>query len=110
MVDARLLDIAQTFLSPPREPTPLDRTTEVTSEVASNSHSESQGLSGIPATSGSLSGTGSFQFMQASELKVAEFENTAEWVEKSQIELRQNGVPEHTEPAVSVAEGDVSSK
>jgi hypothetical protein len=49
--------------------------------------------------------------MQASELLEApDFENTAEWVEKSEIELTQNGVPELTEPTPSVAERDVSSK
>ncbi|OJA14501.1 hypothetical protein AZE42_04457 [Rhizopogon vesiculosus] len=105
---ARLLDIVQSFLNPPREPTPLpvepDTTEVASSEHASNSHSESQALAGIPTTSGS--GTGSFHFMQASELEATDFEKTAEWVEKSEIELTQNGIPEHIEPAPSAAEED----
>ncbi|KAG0703238.1 hypothetical protein DFH29DRAFT_829375, partial [Suillus ampliporus] len=105
---ARLLDIVQSFLNPPREPTPLpaepDATTEVSSEPSSPSHTESQPLAGIPPASGSLSGTGSFHFMQASELETADFENTAEWVEKSEIELTQNGVLEHAEPTPSATD------
>jgi hypothetical protein len=46
--------------------------------------------------------------MQASELETTDFENTAEWVEKSEIELTQNGVVEHEEPAPSAVEADVS--
>ncbi|KAG2150828.1 hypothetical protein DEU56DRAFT_778690 [Suillus clintonianus] len=110
---ARLLDIVQSFLNPPREPTPLpaepDAATEVASEPSSDSHTESQPIAGIPPVSGSLSGTGSFHFMQASELETTDFENTAEWVEKSEIELTQNGVLEHEEPIHSAAEGDGTS-
>ncbi|KAG2339768.1 hypothetical protein BDR05DRAFT_991887 [Suillus weaverae] len=106
---ARLLDIVQSFLNPPREPTPLpaepDAATEVASEPSSNSHTESQPIAGIP-TASSLSGTGSFHFMQASELETADFENTAEWVEKSEIELTQNGVLEHEEPTPLSVEAD----
>ncbi|KAG1742917.1 hypothetical protein EDB19DRAFT_1700850 [Suillus lakei] len=105
----RLLDIVQSFLNPPREPTPLpaepDTATEVASEPSSNSRAESQPIAGIP-TASSLSGTGSFHFMQASELETADFENTAEWVEKSEIELTQNGVLEHEEPTPSAVEVD----
>ncbi|OJA16841.1 hypothetical protein AZE42_03623 [Rhizopogon vesiculosus] len=68
---ARLLDIVQSFINPPRELTPLpaepDTTEVASSELASNSHSESKALSGIPTTSGS--GTGSFYFMQTSDFK-----------------------------------------
>ncbi|KAG1864054.1 hypothetical protein C8R48DRAFT_707729 [Suillus tomentosus] len=106
---ARLLDIVQSFLNPPREPTPLpaepDAATEAASEPSSNSHTESQPIAGIPTTS-ILSGTGSFHFMQASELETADFENTAEWVEKSEIELTQNGVLEHEEPTPSSVKDD----
>lgn len=106
---ARLLDIVQSFLNPSREPTPLpaepDAATEVASEPSSNSHTESHPIAGIP-TASSLSGTGSFHFMQASELETADFENTAEWVEKSEIELTQNGVLEHEEPTPSAVEAD----
>lgn len=101
----------QSFLNPPREPTPLpaepDAATEAASEPSSNSHTESQPIAGIPTTS-ILSGTGSFHFMQASELETADFENTAEWVEKSEIELTQNGVLEHEEPTPSSVKDDVS--
>ncbi|KAJ8592716.1 hypothetical protein M405DRAFT_812294 [Rhizopogon salebrosus TDB-379] len=107
---ARLLDIVQSFLNPPREPTPLpvepDTATEVASDLASNSQAESQAIAGIPTTSGSMSGTGSFRFVQASELEPTDFENTAEWVEKSEIELTENGVLEHTESTPSSAEED----
>ncbi|KAG1861611.1 hypothetical protein DFJ58DRAFT_777566 [Suillus subalutaceus] len=107
---ARLLDIVQSFLNPPREPTPLpaepDAVTEVASEPSSNSHTESQPIAGIP-TASSLSGTGSFHFMQASELESAnDLDDTAEWVEKSEVEVTQNGVLEHEEPTPSAAEVD----
>jgi len=78
----------------------------VTEDNSEHSHSESQALAGVPTTSGS--GTGSFHFMQASELETTDFENTAEWVEKSEVELTQNGVPEHTEPTPLAPEEDVS--
>ncbi|KAG1807659.1 uncharacterized protein BJ212DRAFT_1386334 [Suillus subaureus] len=105
---ARLLDIVQSFLNPPREPTPLpvepDAATEVASEHSSNSPTESQPTASFP-TASSLSGTGSFHFMQASELESADdSENTAEWVEKSEVEVTQNGVLEHEESAPSAAE------
>jgi len=109
LTDARLLDIVQSFLNPPREPTPLPVEPDtVTEDNSEHSHSESQALAGVPTTSGS--GTGSFHFMQASELETTDFENTAEWVEKSEVELTQNGVTEHTEPTPLAPEEDVSQK
>jgi hypothetical protein len=47
--------------------------------------------------------------MQASELEPAnDFENAAEWVDKSEVEVTQNGVLEHEEPTPLAAETDVS--
>ncbi|KIK31818.1 hypothetical protein CY34DRAFT_19538 [Suillus luteus UH-Slu-Lm8-n1] len=106
---ARLLNIVQSFLNPPREPTLFpaepDAATEVASGPSSNSHTESQPIAGIP-TASSLSGTGNFHFMQASELETTDFENTAEGVEKSDIELMQNGTVEHEGPTPSAVEAD----
>lgn len=74
----------ESFLNPPREPTPLPTEPEhVESEAAPADEPADEPVSGIP---GSLSVSSSFHFMQASELEAPAFENNAEWVEKSDVE------------------------
>lgn len=92
---ARLLSIVQSFLNPPREPTPLPTEPTEATEPTEPEHVEAEAVpvdepvSGIP---GSLSVPSSFHFMQASELETPAFEDNAERVEKSDIE--PNGASE----------------
>ncbi|KIK90800.1 hypothetical protein PAXRUDRAFT_831373 [Paxillus rubicundulus Ve08.2h10] len=81
----RLLDIVQSFCDPPRDPTPLPIEQAVEAEVVAIDDP----VAGVPET---LSVSGSFHFMQASELETSTFEHTAEWVEKTDAE--PDGVPE----------------
>ncbi|KAF8135572.1 hypothetical protein EV363DRAFT_1159232 [Boletus edulis] len=74
----RLLTIVQSFLNPPREPTPLPAESEPV-EAEGEAEPVDEPVAGIP---GSLSVSSSFHFMQASELETPAFENKAEWVEK----------------------------
>ncbi|KAJ7132785.1 hypothetical protein C8R43DRAFT_648663 [Mycena crocata] len=72
---ARLLEITQLSLNPPRAQTPTQETSpEAVAEVV-QSNVESVQPVGISAS-------GSFDFMQASELETP-FEDNAEWVERS---------------------------
>jgi hypothetical protein len=78
--DARLLEITQISLSPPRAVTPVEENSpEVAAEAAEAEAvvdlSASIQSVGVPASS-------SFDFMQASELETP-FEDSAEWVERS---------------------------
>ncbi|KAF8552515.1 hypothetical protein OG21DRAFT_1477706 [Imleria badia] len=85
----RMLSIVQSFLNPPREPTPLPAEPErepVETEVTP----VDEPVAGIP---GSSNASSSFHFMQASELETPTFENSTEWVEKPEEE-DPNGVPE----------------
>lgn len=85
-LDTRLLSIAQSFLNPPREPTPLPVEPE---PVEAEAAPVEEPVAGIP---GSLNVSSSFHFMQASELEAPTFEDGAEWVEKPDEE--PNGVSE----------------
>lgn len=90
----RLFDIVQSFLNPPREPTPLPTESEqVETEIELEPEAEAapavEPVLGIP---GSLSVSSSFHFMQASELEAAAVDNATEWVEKPDEE--PNGAPE----------------
>lgn len=88
--DTRLLSIVQSFLNPPREPTPLPAEPEpLETEAEAAAEPVDEPVAGVP---GSLNVSSSFLFVQASELETSTFENTAEWVEKSDEEL--NGVTE----------------
>ena len=82
----RLLSIVQSFLNPPREPTPLPTESE---HVETEAAPVDEPVSGIP---GSLNVSSSFHFMQASELETPAFQNNAEWVEKPDAE--PNGASE----------------
>ncbi|KAF9227464.1 hypothetical protein BS17DRAFT_695297 [Gyrodon lividus] len=84
----RLLDIIQSFRNPPRDPTPLP--TEPEPAVEAEIAVVDEPVVGVPGT---LSVSGSFHFMQASELETPTFENTAEWVEKTDAEP-EDDVPE----------------
>ncbi|KAJ6586887.1 hypothetical protein DFH09DRAFT_1141811 [Mycena vulgaris] len=87
---ARLLEITQLSLNPPRAPTPAqENSPEVVTEAIEAS---------IPDMSASnqplgVSASGSFDFMQASELETP-FEDTAEWVERSDAVGHQEEVAE----------------
>lgn len=86
-----MLSIAQSFVNPPRDPTPLpaepeqvETETETETEAEAEPAPVDEPVAGIPD---SLNGaSSSFRFMQASELETASFENSAEWVDKSDAE------------------------
>ncbi|KAH7927507.1 hypothetical protein BV22DRAFT_1031696 [Leucogyrophana mollusca] len=103
---ARLLDVVQAFLNPPRDPTPLPAEPEVVAESEATEETpvqeEDAPVAGIPGT---LSVSSSFHFMQASELETPTFETNAEWVEKVDVEQAPNGLAEHAvEPAAAPTE------
>ncbi|KAH7913449.1 hypothetical protein BJ138DRAFT_1146015 [Hygrophoropsis aurantiaca] len=90
---ARLLDVVQAFLNPPRDPTPLPAEPDVVDEpeiVEDLPTEEETPVAGIPGT---LSVSSSFHFMQASELETP-LETDAEWVERAD-EQSPNGLPDH---------------
>ncbi|KAJ7084352.1 hypothetical protein B0H15DRAFT_939982 [Mycena belliarum] len=77
---ARLLEITQLSLNPPRAPTPAQENAQEEVAVAEEAPSV-EGVSAGQQTIG-VSASGSFDFMQASELETP-FEDNAEWVERS---------------------------
>lgn len=100
----------ESFRDPPRDPTPLPAEPAVEADVVAIDDP----VAGVPET---LSVSGSFHFMQASELETSTFEHTAEWVEKTDAE--PDDVPEEqlngledapAEPAeVSVSRSSLST-
>jgi hypothetical protein len=107
--DTRLLEITHLYLDPPRVPTPVqeeqeDDQTEIPDSMVSTIASEADVTTeGIPTKQS----TGSFHFMQASELE-SSFEETAEWVERPDPVVQE---PEESdrprqEPLDSASDGD----
>lgn len=91
-----MLSFAQSFLNPPREPTPLPTEPEPEPEpVETEAAPVDEPVAGIP---GSLNVSSSFHFMQASELETPAPENNPEWVEKP--EVAPNGASEEQPQAV----------
>lgn len=84
--DARLLEITHLLLNPPRVPTPVheepvEEPKEVSASLDSIVDSESDvAVAGVPEV---IPTSGSFHFMQASELETPSFEDSAEWVERA---------------------------
>jgi hypothetical protein len=103
VTDTRLLEITQLSLNPPRAPTPIqENLPEEVTEVP-----ETPADQGGPDVSASnqpvgVSVSGSFDFMQASELETP-FEDNAEWVERS------DAVGHQEEQAVEAVNGHVSA-
>ena len=102
--DTRLHEITQLYLNPPRIPTPVvEDPVEDPQELEASTITE-------PETAGAgAPGTGSFHFMQESELESGAFEENAEWVERTdavgaedgsaQVEPAANGVAVDEIPA-----------
>lgn len=112
-LDARLLEITQLGLNPIRAPTPTQEHSENSPEVAAEAAEPS--VEDGPEMSASnppvvVSTSGSFDFMQASELEPP-FEENAEWVERSdavghqeeQVAEPVNGHIQSDEPNTTVA-------
>ncbi|KAJ7783094.1 hypothetical protein B0H16DRAFT_1297286 [Mycena metata] len=79
---ARLLEITQLSLNPPRAATPVQETSpEAVAEATEESVEDGPDLS-APNQPVGISASGNFDFMQASELETP-FEDHAEWVERS---------------------------
>lgn len=88
------MEIARTDLNPPRDETPIpDEPTEesIKSDEASGPQSVDNEHDAMTASQASaLATSGSFHFMQASEIETP-FEENAEWVEKTDAEHAVNG-------------------
>ncbi|EGO00239.1 hypothetical protein SERLA73DRAFT_168035 [Serpula lacrymans var. lacrymans S7.3] len=85
---ARLLEIVHSYLNPPREPTPVpeepaEELGEAEATAETPVEAEEVRVAGIP---GALSVSSSFHFMQASELEAPSFEESAEWVERPEVD------------------------
>jgi hypothetical protein len=112
--DARLLEITQLYLTPPREATPLSED-PVEPATKEDDISASQGsivgseAETIPlAASGGLPGSGSFHFMQESEIETP-FEDNVEWVEKTDAEdSSATGIAQS--PTTLVTSGNVANE
>ncbi|KAJ7725858.1 hypothetical protein DFH07DRAFT_249200 [Mycena maculata] len=76
---ARLLEITQLDLNPPRVPTPTEENSPKVATETTEASVEDMSASNQPVV---VSTSGSFDFMQASELEPP-FEESAEWVERS---------------------------
>lgn len=97
--DARLLEITEVSLNPPRVPTPVQEDVpEAVAEAAETGVDVAASTQPV-----GLSSSASFDFMQASELEPS-FEENAEWVERSDAV----GHPE--EQAVEPVNGHVHSE
>ncbi|KAJ3992708.1 hypothetical protein F5050DRAFT_1787057 [Lentinula boryana] len=82
----RLLEICDQAFSPPA-PTPEEPALDVDVEEAtihSTANEDSEPEVAVPAST-SMTTTGSFHFMQASELETPSFEENVEWVERADI-------------------------
>lgn len=83
VLDARLLEITQLSLNPPRAPTPTQESApEVADETVETPIAEGDLDMSASNQPLGVSAAGSFDFMQASELETP-FEDNAEWVERS---------------------------
>ncbi|KAJ7045476.1 hypothetical protein C8F04DRAFT_1064898 [Mycena alexandri] len=104
---ARLLEITQLSLNPPRAATPVQETSpEAVAEATEESVEGGPDLSTSNQPVG-ISASGNFDFMQASELETP-FEDNAEWVERSDAtghqeeQVVENG---HVQPDEPLATG-----
>ncbi|KAF9462273.1 hypothetical protein BDZ94DRAFT_1290334 [Collybia nuda] len=77
---SQLLEVTQLHLNPPRPSTPIEvEEDQVEEQPAAPPAEPDVAVAGIPA----IPTSGSFHFMQASELEAAPFEDGAEWVKHS---------------------------
>lgn len=91
-LDARLHEIIQLYLNPPRLPTPIpEDPIEDPQDLAASTEPES--------VSTAAPGAGSFHFMQESELESGAFEDSAEWVERTDAIGAEDGP--HVEPTLN---------
>ncbi|KAF4567377.1 hypothetical protein EYR40_006376 [Pleurotus pulmonarius] len=95
---SRIQEITRLYLNPPRVPTP-EPVAEVESDAEPSVEAETEeqpdlAVSGVTVTATAISTSGSFHFMQASELEASTFEENAEWVERSDaVEPPQDEAP-----------------
>jgi len=105
IADSRILEITQLAFIPPRAPTPPQQEEEVVEEeqpVLATSVVETEPevpVAGIPASTMSSS----FRFIQDSEIEAPSFEESAEWIERSDAvgheeELAINGLATEAAP------------
>jgi len=82
---SRLLEITHHSLNPPRVPTPIEDEQFEEPQEASVSLStvDTEPEVAVAGVTGAIPASGSFHFMQASELETPSFEDSAEWVERA---------------------------
>lgn len=104
-IDTRLLAITQQALNPPHSPSPIPEESVDEEQPAPPSADEAEEdqppVTGIPNAS---SMTGSFQFIQQSELEAASFEGASEWVDAAAHETEAEGVSVDASPATLVCD------
>ncbi|KAJ8518125.1 hypothetical protein ONZ45_g4737 [Pleurotus djamor] len=99
---SRFSELVQLYTNPPRAPTPepVPSPEAENGDVASEPEvADDLAVSGVTVTVGAISTSGSFHFMQESELEGPTFEETAEWVESSDAVEAPVEVPEQAPPA-----------
>jgi hypothetical protein len=94
------LAITQQALEPPQAPSPVpeesvDEEPQASSSVDEAEEAQQAPVTGIPNASNSM--TGSFQFIQQSELEASTYEGASEWVDAA--EHGAGGVSDDIEPA-----------
>ncbi|KAF8893392.1 hypothetical protein BD779DRAFT_1620446 [Infundibulicybe gibba] len=93
---SRLLEITHHGLNPPRTPTPVPEepeTIEEQQDPPAPSTVESEPDAPVAGVPGAISTSGSFHFMQESELENPTFEDGAEWVERSDAQAENAQLP-----------------
>jgi hypothetical protein len=98
ILDTRFHKITQLYLNPPRLPTPVPEDPAGDPEVLAGSAITEPEVAGAGAP-----GAGSFHFMQESELESGAFEDSAEWVERSDAEDAED-VPAEVQLTVNSAD------
>ena len=94
--------ITQQALQPPQAPSPepeesADEEQQAPPSVDEAEEEQQPPVTGIPNASNSM--TGSFQFIQQSELEAASYEGASEWVDAAVHEPATVGVSDDTESA-----------
>jgi hypothetical protein len=93
-LDTRLLQITHSYLNPPQSPSHSqeeagqDEITTPSVALDSEPSTDDVGVAGLP---GAVTTTGSFRFMQASELEAENFEDNVQFIEHSDADLATSG-------------------
>lgn len=109
-IDTRLLAITHQALNPPAAPSPVPEESvdeeppapASVNGVEDEEDEEEEPVTGIPNVANSMSG--SFQFIQQSELEAPAFETASEWVDAAKPEPEPEAAADNTEPIPPISE------